>query len=154
VCDPLLGVPRWSDIDFNAGAQSERLTGAEAGEDCATTGKAAMSIPDDIDKYSTTWHAAGMHHVSVASNDVRIPDPEPGQAVLVTRYGADNVRAVIVHPEDFAWLEAIVDSYRARSRPLEVELTAEDLEAHAATDRDDEPWDELDDALDAEPAAV
>ena len=74
--------------------------------------------------------------------------------MLVTRYGADNVRAVIVHPEDFAWLEAIVDAYRARSRPLELELTADDLEAHAATDRDDDPWGELDDTLDAETAAV
>jgi hypothetical protein len=112
-----------------------------------------MSISDDIDEYRTTSHAAGMHRVSVSSNDVRIPDPEPGQAVLVTRYGADNVRAVIVHPEDFAWLEAIVDAYRARSRPLELELTADDLEAHAATDRDDEPWDELG-PLDVVPAAV
>jgi hypothetical protein len=95
-----------------------------------------------------------MHRISVSSNHVRIPDPEPGQAVLVTRYGADNVRAVIVHPEDFAWLEAIIDACRARSRPLELELTAEDIEAHAATDRDDEPWDEPEDVLDTEPAAV
>lgn len=95
-----------------------------------------------------------MRHVTVSSNDVRLPDPEPGQAVLVTRYGADNVRAVIVHPEDFAWLEAIVDSYRARQRPLELELTADDLEAHAATDRDDDPWPELGDALDTERATA
>ena len=92
-----------------------------------------------------------MHRVSVSSNDVRIPDPEPGQAVLVTRYGADNVRAVIVHPDDFVWLETIADAYRARSRLLE--LTADDLEAHAATDRDSEPWDEPE-ALEAESAAV
>jgi hypothetical protein len=105
------------------------------------------SISDDIDECRTSRHAEGVHHVNVSSNDVRIPDPEPGQAVLVTRYGAANVRAVIVHPEDFAWLEAIVDAYRARARPLELELTAEDIEAHAATDRDDEPWDEADDAL-------
>ena len=95
-----------------------------------------------------------MRRVCVSSNDVRIPDPEPGQAVLVTRYGVANVRAVIVHPEDFAWLEAIVDAYRARSRPLELELTAEDIEAHATADRDDEPWDELDDVLATEEAAV
>jgi hypothetical protein len=44
--------------------------------------------------------------------------------------------------------------YRARSRPLELELTADDLEAHAATDRDDEPWEEPDEPLDAEPATV
>jgi len=93
-----------------------------------------------------------MHRVYVSSNDVRIPDPEPGEAVLVTRYGAANLRAVIVHPEDFAWLEAIVDAYRARSRPLDLELTAEDIEAHAATDRDDEPWDAPDDAAAAEVA--
>ena len=64
------------------------------------------------------------------------------------------MRAVIVHPEDFAWLEAIVDAYRARARPLELELTADALEAHAATDGDDGPWDVPDDALDPEPAAV
>jgi len=116
--------------------------------------KAATSISDDIDECRTTRHAVHMRRVCVSSNDVRIPDPEPGQAVLVTRYGAANVRAVIVHPEDFAWLEAIVDAYRARSRPLELELTAEDIEAHATADRDDEPWDELDDALATEEAAV
>ena len=59
-----------------------------------------------------------------------------------------------MHPEDFAWLEAIVDAYRARSRPLELELTVDDLEAHAVTDRDDEQWDGLDDALDPAQAAV
>lgn len=72
--------------------------------------------------------------------------------MLVTRYGAANVRAVIVHPDDFAWLEGIVDAYRARARPLELELTAEDIEAHVATGKDDEPWDDLDDALATEAA--
>ena len=94
-----------------------------------------------------------MQRVAVSSNDVRIPDPEPGQAVLVTRYGAENVRAVIVHPDDFVWLEAIVDAYRARSRPLELELTADDLEAHALTDEGDGGWGEPD-ALDVGAAAV
>ena len=47
-----------------------------------------------------------------------------------------------MHPDDSASLDALVDAHRARSRPIELELTAEGIEAHAATDRDDEPWDE------------
>lgn len=83
----------------------------------------------------------------VSSNDVRIPDPVPGQAVVVTRYGADHVRAVIVHPDDFEWLEAIVDAYRERQRPLELALTEADLEAHIQTDLDEGDWEGLEDAL-------
>lgn len=89
----------------------------------------------------------GMQRVTVSSNDVRIPDPVPGEAVLVTRYGADNVRAVIVHPDDFEWLEVIVDAYRGRQRPFELDLTDADLEAHAATDAEDGAWEGLEDAL-------
>lgn len=88
-----------------------------------------------------------MQRVAISSNDVRIPDPVPGEAVIVTRYGADHIRAVIVHPDDFEWLELIVDAYRERRRPFELELTDADLEAHAAAEADDGAWEGLEDVL-------
>lgn len=88
-----------------------------------------------------------MKRIIVSSNDVRIPDPVAGEAVIVTRYGADHTRAVIVHPDDFEWLELIVDAYRERRRPFELDLTDDDLEAHATAEADESAWEGLEDAL-------
>lgn len=52
-----------------------------------------------------------------------------------------------MHPDDFEWLEAIVDAYRERQRPLELALTEADLEAHIQTDLDEGDWEGLEDAL-------
>lgn len=41
----------------------------------------------------------------IKSNDVRLPDPRPGEALVVERYGAEHVKAVILHPDDFAELQ-------------------------------------------------
>ena len=35
------------------------------------------------------------------SNEVRVPDVEPGDAVLVERYGPGRLKAVILNPADF-----------------------------------------------------
>lgn len=43
---------------------------------------------------------------TVPSNDVRLPQPEAGTAVVVERYGSGQVKAVILHPEDFDRLQA------------------------------------------------
>jgi hypothetical protein len=47
-----------------------------------------------------------LNSVSVKSNDVRVPRPEVGNAYLVERYSADSVKAVILHPDDFAELQS------------------------------------------------
>ena len=44
--------------------------------------------------------------VPVKSNDVRVPKPEVGSAYLVERYSAGSVKAVILHPDDFAELQS------------------------------------------------
>jgi hypothetical protein len=36
---------------------------------------------------------------TIAGNEVRIPDPSPGEATVISRYGRE--RAVLVHPTDF-----------------------------------------------------
>ena len=52
-----------------------------------------------------------------------------------------------MHPDDFESLELIVDAYRERRQPLELELADADIEAHAATDADNGAWEGLEDAL-------
>lgn len=41
----------------------------------------------------------------IKSNDVRLPDPQLGEALVVERYSAKHVKAVILHPDDFAELQ-------------------------------------------------
>ena len=46
-----------------------------------------------------------MHSSPIKSNDVRLPQPQPGEALVVERYNAKHVKAVILHPDDFAELQ-------------------------------------------------
>lgn len=46
-----------------------------------------------------------LHSSPIKSNDVRLPDPQPGEALVVERYSAKHVKAVILHPDDFAELQ-------------------------------------------------
>lgn len=46
-----------------------------------------------------------LHSSSIKSNDVRVPQPRAGEALLVERYRSENVKAVILHPDDFAELQ-------------------------------------------------
>jgi hypothetical protein len=46
-----------------------------------------------------------LHSSPIKSNDVRLPEPRPGEALVVERYSAEHVKAVILHPDDFAELQ-------------------------------------------------
>ena len=46
-----------------------------------------------------------LHSSPIKSNDVRLPEPQPGEALVVERYSAKHVKAVILHPDDFAELQ-------------------------------------------------
>ncbi len=70
-----------------------------------------------------------LNSVSVKSNDVRVPRPEVGNAYLVERYSADSVKAVILHPDDFAELQSRARVLEEAARPAGFELS--DLEAKA-----------------------
>jgi hypothetical protein len=50
-----------------------------------------------------------LHSSPIKSNDVRLPDPQPGEALVVERYSAKHVKAVILHPDDFAELQGSSD---------------------------------------------
>jgi 2-phospho-L-lactate transferase/gluconeogenesis factor (CofD/UPF0052 family) len=68
--------------------------------------------------------------VPVKSNDVRVPKPEVGTAYLVERYSADSVKAVILHPDDFAELQKRARILEEAARPVGLELTELELKAH------------------------
>jgi hypothetical protein len=78
--------------------------------------------------------------VPIRSNDVRVPKPELGSAYLVERYSAGSVKAVILHPDDFAELQSRAQMLEDAARPAGFELTEAAVKAHAAAEsREGEP---------------
>jgi hypothetical protein len=71
-----------------------------------------------------------LNSVSLKSNDVRVPKPELGNAYLVERYSADSVKAVILHPDDFAELQNRARLLEEAARPASFELTELGAKAH------------------------
>lgn len=71
-----------------------------------------------------------MNSVPIKSNDVRVPKPELGNAYLVERYNADSVKAVILHPDDFAELQNRARMLEEAARPASFELTELGAKAH------------------------
>jgi hypothetical protein len=66
----------------------------------------------------------------VKSNDVRVPKPHVGEVLVVERYSSEHVKAVILHPEDFAELQSssrVLDELAGASGP---ELTDLGARAH------------------------
>jgi len=68
--------------------------------------------------------------VSLQSNDVRVPKPEVGSAYFVERYSADSVKAVILHPDDFAELQSRAQMLEDAARPVGFDLTDLGAKAH------------------------
>lgn len=65
---------------------------------------------------------------TVASNETRIPTPEPGEAIVVCKYGDERRKAVILHPEDYDLFERY---RRIFGRvPFELKLTETAIAAH------------------------
>lgn len=71
-----------------------------------------------------------MNSIPLKSNDVRVPKPELGSAYLVERYSAGSVKAVILHPDDFAELQSRARMLEEASRPASFELTDLGAKAH------------------------
>lgn len=70
---------------------------------------------------------------NVASNETRIPTPEPGEAIVVSKYGGDRRKAVVLHPDDFDLLERY---RRIFGRiPFELKLTETAIEIHRLSEQ-------------------
>ncbi|HEX5525705.1 MAG TPA: hypothetical protein VFX44_00740 [Solirubrobacterales bacterium] len=71
-----------------------------------------------------------LNSIPLKSNDVRVPKPELGNAYLVERYNADSLKAVILHPDDFAELQNRARMLEEAARPANFELTDLGAKAH------------------------
>jgi hypothetical protein len=70
----------------------------------------------------------------VPANETRFPQPRPGEAIIVTRYGETKRKAVIVHPDDFDLLERYRRIFAGRE-PYEMKISDVALAAHELGER-------------------
>ena len=70
----------------------------------------------------------------VPANETRFPEPQPGEAIVVSKYRDNRRKAVIVHPDDFDLLERYRRIFGARE-PHEMKLTEAALSAHELGER-------------------
>jgi hypothetical protein len=74
---------------------------------------------------------------AVGGNEVRVPDPEPGQVTVISRYGKE--RAMLIHPGDFHRLSDF-ERFLAEVSHLEPILLSPDaVRAHREEDTPGEP---------------
>lgn len=71
-----------------------------------------------------------LNSIPLKSNDVRVPKPELGSAYFVERYSAGSVKAVILHPDDFAELQDRARMLEEAARPAGFDLTDLGAKAH------------------------
>jgi hypothetical protein len=71
---------------------------------------------------------------AVSGNAVRIPEPEPGEVTVISRYGKE--RAMLVHPADFHRLQ---DLDRLLGTVSQLDPNAPSLDALAAHREEDTP---------------
>jgi PHD/YefM family antitoxin component YafN of YafNO toxin-antitoxin module len=74
---------------------------------------------------------------AVNGNEVRIPEPEPGEVTVVSRYGRE--RAVLVHPADFHRLDELDQLLSTASQLEPVAMSPDALRAHREEDTPSEP---------------
>jgi len=69
-----------------------------------------------------------------SGNNVRVPSPEQGTAIVVERYNADNIKAVVLHPEDFSELERISTVLDELAGASDIELSDTGAKAHRSVE--------------------
>jgi hypothetical protein len=74
---------------------------------------------------------------TVSGNEVRIPDPQPGEVTVISRYGKD--RAMLVHPTDFGRLNDLDQLLVEVSQIEPMALSADAIRAHREEDTPSEP---------------
>jgi hypothetical protein len=66
----------------------------------------------------------------ITANETRFPEPEAGEAIIVSKYADSRRKAVILHPADFDLLERYRSIFAARPEPYEMRLSGTALTAH------------------------
>ncbi len=70
----------------------------------------------------------------VSANETRFPEPQAGEAIVVSKYAENRRKAVILHPDDFDLFERYRSIFAARE-PYELRLTDTALAAHELGER-------------------
>ena len=70
---------------------------------------------------------------SLSANSARIPEPVPGEAVVVEKYGGKERKGVIIHPDDFDRLQRLLEVVDLT--PYELQLTETALILHELGER-------------------
>lgn len=65
---------------------------------------------------------------SISANEIRLPDPVPGEAITVEKYGGKARKAVVIHPSDFDLFQRLLEIFE--QTPYELRLTDTALVAH------------------------
>jgi hypothetical protein len=74
---------------------------------------------------------------TISGNEVRIPDPKPGEVAVISRYGKE--RAMLVHPADFDRLKHL-DLLLTEVAQLEpMNFSSEAIRAHREEDTPGKP---------------
>jgi hypothetical protein len=73
----------------------------------------------------------------ISGNQVRVPDPRPGEATVISRYGKE--RAIVIHPSDFSRLNQIEDLLVAAAALEPITFSPEAVRAHAEEGTPGEP---------------
>jgi PHD/YefM family antitoxin component YafN of YafNO toxin-antitoxin module len=68
---------------------------------------------------------------------VRVPDPVPGEATVISRYGKE--RAIVIHPSDFNRLNQIEELLTAAATLEPIALSEDAIRAHAEEAAPGEP---------------
>ncbi|MGI8779120.1 MAG: hypothetical protein ACR2L8_02925 [Solirubrobacteraceae bacterium] len=80
-----------------------------------------------------------MRTKQVRANETRFPEPEAGEAIVVSKYGDDRRKAVILHPDDFDLFERYRRIFAVRE-PYEMRVSDTAVAAHDLGERGiDEP---------------
>jgi hypothetical protein len=74
---------------------------------------------------------------TVSGNEVRIPDPQPGEVTVISRYGKD--RAMLVHPTDFGRLNDLDQLLVEVARIEPITLSEDAIRAHREEDTPGKP---------------
>ena len=74
---------------------------------------------------------------NVNGNEVRVPDPVPGEATVISRYGKE--RAIVLHPADFNRLSELEQLVTEAVTLEPIELSEEAIRAHVEEGTPGEP---------------
>ncbi len=73
----------------------------------------------------------------ISGNEVRVPDPVPGEATVISRYGKE--RAIVIHPSDFNRLKEIEQLLVDAAALEPIALSQEAIRAHSDEGMPSEP---------------